>query len=392
MKKAAKSFILAYTLLFLLCTYTVAEESQSTLGISAYIVDGELSNIMENTPLQQVLCILDSETMQVKKCIKVNNGSYILKDLSDDSVIYAVSAPSHGIVKYYSSADFVYPVHAIVKYSMDSIDTWTAKEILEPGCDGTILNSDNLEVYIGMYGEDIAYKLTDVDPFASQNFYIKKEMRGKQSQSFYDEYWSFDIFYGWKWPSEVVSVSPEGKVAVIYYSEWSWNTSINFYDTNNDAFVEVVVDTNLIGPMCWLNEKEILIWRNERDKPYCELMVLNVETKTFEPYCSENGNGIKADKNPVETQNTTLSEIPKMSMAINQDHTEIAFWTGDVYGRLPTKLNHVDLITGKWTTAVFDNDSEWTDKFLVDTHVYANGEHEIFLPYSNYCPTIFFLN
>lgn len=392
MKKAAKSFILAYTLLFLLCTYTVAEESQSTLGISAYIVDEELAGIMENTSLQQALCILDSDNMQVNECIKVYNGSYVLKDLSDASSVFAISPSAEGIVEYYSSADFVYPSRTIIKYSKDSSDTWTAKQILEPSIDILFSYSDQLEFYIGMYGDDVAYKLMNVNPFDYDNFTIKKETRNKDIQCFSDEYWSFDIFYGWKWPSEVVSVSPEGKVAVIYYSEWSWNTSINFYDTNNDAFVEVVVDTNLIGPMCWLNEKEILIWRNERDKPYCELMVLNVETKTFEPYCSENGNGIKADKNPVETQNTTLSEIPKMSMAINQDHTEIAFWTGDVYGRLPTKLNHVDLITGKWTTAVFDNDSEWTDKFLADTHVYANGEHEIFLPYSNYCPTIFFLN
>lgn len=343
------------------------DKPMGRLGISVYIKNND-KNAVE--PVQQVVCLLDDETMDETHLIHVVNGSYIMADIKKPNTLYSVSEASYGTMYMDSREDDFISAVKINTISLGDGGEYDRNAHLIPSRGGTLMAIENEE-------NKYWFGLNEANELYFRKRDIENEQIGYvQTSLFHDE------FSGWDWPSESMTVSQNGDIAAVE-NEDSWTMSHKLVIANPELsqYKEYSI-AGFFGPISWKSNTELFLWKHnpvetEEGRQSYTLHVFDKEKEITYPHITQTGKMIVANGKPFA------------SMAVNTEGTKIAYWKkAEKYAAL-VYLTCVDLQTGEKTQAEFKlNLEEGRD----GVYEYTYGEETIYLPYDYYIPTIFFVD
>lgn len=374
-------FLLLETSICCHAAETKSEESQKNyLGLSAYIEDESMSEIMGESYYQQAICLLDLETGKIADIFKIPNGSLVVGDLSDTSIIHSVSAPGYSSYHLGYIQDYTNSNHEILSLTFQNIQKWNGKHqeirIDDSTRDYMILAMDSTGVFYAL--QPNSYLSTDKLPI----FFMRNiEKTAKQ----YSISFTYDPFTGWNWPCESMAISKSGKALACFQMSMDENAYWWFIDTQTDSSLEYALSNQLQGPFCWISEDKVLAWMVEYDS-FDPIRILCI----FDPYTGE------YSKLDINNKNIVISEsYPSTDMAINEEETEIAVWLQPFTSTSSTTdyiLLRINLETAEMTALSFTKVQNTDHGKLSFVSQYTDGEKTIYIQSKKTCPSLFYVN
>lgn len=376
MKRIQRMFTIILILNAVLFTITAGAEKK--IGFSAFVLDDELTEISEELCLQQRIFLLN-EDLSYETSVKTQNGSFVIRDLKDPEVIYSVSNPSYTCL---SSVSYEYyylnTEHRIVRYTIDENGKWSAKTFRE---DARYV--DNSEVIIALDGIDTPYTLSVPDFYDEPTIYISKGADYyKEIKRCYEERVCYEgrNAAAWKWPTAFTAVSTYDKIAVAIADSWHIYTYLYIYDMETCTVSKVGEHFDILGPICWYDEENILACVDHDGGSL--LSLININTSEIIPFTL-------ADGYPL-----SMEDVPYICMVLSDDRSMLAYWT-DIGGRADgddnLALNILDLTSGERKILFFPVYSGWSVKPYGRTYSREIGDTQIFVPVNDYVPLIFFM-
>lgn len=232
-------------------------ENRKYLVTSVYVAD---INELRDSP-HQALLLIDLESHQIADCIEIVDGSTIIED---SGRIYSVCHSSYGLI-HSSSYSFsrtrcydLYSVYSIHEKKIEVEEQW-------------IGNTDYEDIVLKFIGNDV-YVLKETEGFS---FQLNKQQNTGNVDSI-DLGTFFDFFHAWNWPCEIISVNNNGVTALMRYDSWGDTTILGMADFHNMTIRQVDVG-NARGPICWQDEKILLLWEQGRDGNYTLLKYNSID-------------------------------------------------------------------------------------------------------------------
>lgn len=375
------AFLLLLEMFF--CCHAAEPESgksqKSYLGLSAYIEDESMSEIMGETYYQQAICLLDLENGKIADVLEIPNGSLVVGDLSDSSIVHSISSPGYSSYHLGYIHDYTSSNHDILSFTFQDIQKWKGKQreirIDDTARDYMILGIDSAGAFYAL--QPNSYLSTDKLPI----FFMRDaEKTVKQ----YSTNFAYDPFTGWDWPSGSTVVSKNGKTLIYFQMSMDENSYWWLIDTQTDFALEYALSNQLQGPLCWMGDDKALAWITEYDS-LDPVRILCV----FDPYT---GDSSKLNINGV---NIEISDgYPEIAMAINDDETEIAVWLQPFTSTSQTNeytLLRFHLETAEMTALTFTNVQSKAHDETGSIYQYTDGEKTIYIQNKKSCPSLFYV-
>lgn len=387
MKRSNKKTLIFIILFIVLletsfCCYAAelqSEKSQKTyLGLSAYIEDESMSAIIGEPYYQQAICLLDLDTGKIVDVFEIPNGSLVVGDLSDSSIIHSISAPGYSAYHLGYIHDYTSNNHDILSLTFQGIQKWNGKHqeirIGDSTRDYMILAIDSTGVFYAL--QPNSYLSTDKLPV-----FFKRDINIKKTAKQYSTSFSYDPFTGWYWPSDSMVISKSGKALLCFQMSMDEDAYWWFIDTQTDLSLEYALSNLLQGPFCWVSEDKALAWTVENDS----VRILSV----FDPYTGE------FSKLDINGENIIISDsYPSIDMAINEDETEIAVWLQPFMSTCPTTdyiLLRINLETAEMTSLSFTKVQNTMHGENSSVYQYTDGEKTIYIQNNKTCPSLFYV-
>lgn len=380
---------ISYVIIFILtlgsffCCYAAESElgkyETCYLGLSAYIADERMSAIMGETYFQQAICLLDWETGKIVDIFEIPNGSLVVGDLSDPSIVHAINAPGYSAYHLGYVHDWTNNDHNIISLTFRDIQKWEGEyhtiHITDTVRDYMILGVKNSEIFYAL--QPNSYLSTDKLPL-----FFKREI-GKTAKQ-YSTSFAYDPFSGWEWPTNAMAISREGKALLAFRMSMDKDIYWWLIDTETDLSLEYALSNDLHGPFCWMNENEVLAWTVDYDE-FGPVRILSV----LDPYTGDHS------QMEINGKNIVISGgCPEPDMAINEDGTEISIWIQPLFSDSLTGeiiLSRIDLETAKMTMLSFTEANIDACGDFGDTYQYTDGENTIYIQNSRTCPSLFYV-
>lgn len=349
--------------------------AESKLGFSAFVVDEEMIGVSEELWLQQRIFLLDDD-LSIVSDVKTENGSFVVQDLSDPSVVYSVSDASYACMDGVSYDEKLNSEDRVYQYVLNEYGSFSVKPFR--------INSELLwsnEIILAFDGIEHPYVLAVPDWPDDFTYYI-----ARISDSGFDRCFEKGICHegwdsaAWKWPTEFTAVSDSGKVAVTVSDSWGSHSHLYLYDLENGVVTQIGDQFNIAGPILWYDEDHILTCLFTKEESVFSL--IDVRSAEAVPLRTQNG------------EKLLLDYTPDMAMALNSNRTKLAFWSNRFEpheGVDDLTLNLVDLNTGDIRTLLF---TCYSDSFLSSygkIYVLEAKGKQVFVPYSDYIPSVFFM-
>lgn len=352
---------------------------KSYLGLSAYIEDESMSEIMGETYYQQAICLLDLENGKIADVLEISNGSLVVGDLSDSSIVHSISSPGYSSYHLGYIHDYTSSNHDILSFTFQDIQKWKGKQrgirINDTARDYMILGIDSAGAFYAL--QPNSYLSTDKLPI----FFMRDaEKTVKQ----YSTNFAYDPFTGWDWPSGAMAISKSGKALLSFQMSMDENAYWWLIDPQTDFTLEYAFSNQLQGPFCWVSDDKLLVWMVEYDS-LDPVRILCV----FDPYTGD------ISKYDINGKNIVISDrYPATDMAINEDGTEIAVWLQPFTSTSQTNeytLLRIHLETAEMTALSFAKVQDAAYDETGFTYQYTDGEKTIYIQNRKTCPSLFYV-
>lgn len=370
-----KRMIICFILSGLFVFSSVGAESK--LGFSAFVPDEELFGIFDELMLEQEIFLLN-EDMAIVTSVKTENGSYIIRDLRNPTVIYAITDSSYACLDRMSYEEILNSEQRIIQYTIDENEKWFAKIFRKDA-----RYESNNEIIIGLDSLNTPYTIAVPDFYNESTIHISKGGESyKDIKRCYKKWVGYEGRNSaiWKWPTAFTAVSVYDKVMVAIDDSWHAYTYLYVYDMNTCTISKIGDHFDIYGPICWYNENQILTSITIDDE--VALALININTAEVRPFVMPNG------------AKFSMENPPCISMALSDDRTKLAFWMSreeHFDGADDLTLNLLDLVSGERKTLIFPEYGDWSFEPYGQTYSREIGDTRVFIPIYDYVPSIFFM-
>lgn len=351
--------------------------AECRLGFSAFVPDEELFGIFDELMLQQRIFLLN-EDMSIATSVKTENGSYVIRDLSDPTVIYAIADSSYACLDRMSYEEILNSEQRIVRYTIDGKEKWSAKIFRKAA-----RYESNNEIIIGLDGINTPYTIAVPDFYDESTIHISKGGEHyKEIKQCYEKWVGYEGRNSaiWKWPTDFTAVSAYDKVAVTIDDSWHAYTYLYVYDMETCTVSKIGEWYDIYGPICWYDETHILATTLINSE--ITLALININTAEVQPFVMANG------------ENLSMENTPCISMVLSNDRAKLAFWTSreeHFDGVDDLTLNLLDLVSGERKTLIFPEYGDGSFEPYGQTYSREIGDTRVFIPIYDYVPSIFFM-
>lgn len=375
MKK--RQMILAVFLSLSIFLFTTYASSESKVGFSAYVSDDELTGLSEDLFIQQRIFLLN-EDMSIATSAKTVNGSFVIRDLRDSGIVYAITEPAYACLDRMSYEEILNSKQRIIQYTIDENEKWYAKIFRKDA-----RYESNNEIIIGLDGLDTPYTIAVPDFYNESTIHISKGGESyKDIKRCYKKWVGYEGRNSaiWKWPTAFTAVSVYDKVMVAIDDSWHAYTYLYVYDMNTCTVSKIGEHFDIYGPICWYDENQILTSTTIDDE--VALALININTAEVQPFIMPNG------------EKLSMENTPCISMVLSDDRAKLAFWTSreeHFDGVDDLTLNLIDLVSGEREMLTFPECSDWSFEPYGRTYSREIGDTRVFIPIYDYVPSIFFM-